>query len=288
MSRSIRHGRCLDLRQPRSAILHHSSSSLDSDHQPTNILSFKVNLVKAKAAADALLIRNEADTAFKKLQAEAFIDPNGLTPLETKLVVWFNDGASITSSASFSDYVTHETFSVALLRKIESNTPPTNRGINASNVPYNYVLLRDTASLFPIQDGASRRVFGRMTKTDFALTGSLSFTNATTAVTGAGTLFTSELVAGDWIKLNSSGVYYKVNSITSNTLLDLIANYDETTASGAATETKLTLSYVVFAAGVEVPHLMGVQDIDFSFAETTDLFNLPMHGLVNSAVFLDG
>lgn len=68
-----------------------------------------------------------------------------------------------------------------------------------------------------------------------ALTGTLAVTNGSTAVTGSGTAFTTELAVGDFIFLDTQAtVLAKVASITNNTALVLTANYAGTTASGQA------------------------------------------------------
>lgn len=64
-----------------------------------------------------------------------------------------------------------------------------------------------------------------------ALTGTLGFTNGSTAVTGSGTAFTTELAVGDHL-VGPNLQIYTVQTITSNTALVLTANYDGTTQSG--------------------------------------------------------
>ena len=61
------------------------------------------------------------------------------------------------------------------------------------------------------------------------LTGTLTATNGSATVTGSGTLFVSELTFGDIITL--SGVAYTVQSVASNTSLNLTANFAGTTSS---------------------------------------------------------
>jgi hypothetical protein len=68
------------------------------------------------------------------------------------------------------------------------------------------------------------------------LTGTISVTNASATVTGAGTLFITELQVGDTISIAS--VDYKVSVITSDTSLTLRAVYAGTTASGLTSSKK--------------------------------------------------
>ncbi|WP_410738891.1 phage tail fiber protein [Citrobacter freundii] len=66
--------------------------------------------------------------------------------------------------------------------------------------------------------------------------GTLTLTNNSTAVTGSGTAFTTELVAGDFIVANVGGIPYTlpVKSLESGTALTLVSNYTGPTQSGAA------------------------------------------------------
>lgn len=68
------------------------------------------------------------------------------------------------------------------------------------------------------------------------LTGIIAVTNASSAITGTGTLFTTELQVGDNIKI--AGVDYKVSAITSATSLTLASVYSGATASGLTTYRK--------------------------------------------------
>lgn len=71
-----------------------------------------------------------------------------------------------------------------------------------------------------------------------ALTGTFTFTNNSTAITGVGTLFTTELAVGQYIKktADSETLYLAVSKIISNTSLTLVAVYAGTTASTTAVE----------------------------------------------------
>lgn len=66
-----------------------------------------------------------------------------------------------------------------------------------------------------------------------ALTGTLTFTNADSTVTGSSTLFTTELAVGRIIKTNG-GKFCRVASIASNTSLELDRAFEYTTESGVA------------------------------------------------------
>lgn len=64
------------------------------------------------------------------------------------------------------------------------------------------------------------------------MTGTIAVTNGSATVTGTSTLFTTELIVGDKIKIAT--VEYTVNTITSNTSMTLTTNYSGTTASGSS------------------------------------------------------
>ena len=67
------------------------------------------------------------------------------------------------------------------------------------------------------------------------LTGTLSFTNNSAAVTGSGTAFNTELAIGDFISA-PDGNWYEVITITSNTSATLYKNYPSASASGHSSQ----------------------------------------------------
>lgn len=73
------------------------------------------------------------------------------------------------------------------------------------------------------------------TRDSVSLTGTLTFTNGSSTVTGSSTVFTDELGENDYIKLDSDGVYYEVASVTSDTELELTENYTESGGTGDST-----------------------------------------------------
>ncbi|MFZ2834538.1 MAG: hypothetical protein WAZ64_00715, partial [Candidatus Moraniibacteriota bacterium] len=70
------------------------------------------------------------------------------------------------------------------------------------------------------------------------LTGTLTFTNGSTAVSGVSTLFTTQVAAGDFIWLDADSTWTEVASITSNTALVLTGNYSGTGGAGAGSVRK--------------------------------------------------
>lgn len=65
-----------------------------------------------------------------------------------------------------------------------------------------------------------------------ALTGTISITHGSTSVTGSGTAFLSQLVAGDFIE--AGGYWWEVVTVTNNTSATLYRSYGGTTVSGVA------------------------------------------------------
>ena len=79
------------------------------------------------------------------------------------------------------------------------------------------------SKVFPI---ASISTSPTWCETTLTLTGTVTFTGGSTAVTGSGTLFTTELKVGDIIKKSTGTSWYTVASITDNISLTLTANAD--------------------------------------------------------------
>lgn len=72
-------------------------------------------------------------------------------------------------------------------------------------------------------------------QSDFSLTGTVTMTNASTAVTGSGTAFDTEMKVGDYIKLDADGSAYwaKISAIATATALTIDANYGGTGGASA-------------------------------------------------------
>ncbi len=78
------------------------------------------------------------------------------------------------------------------------------------------------------------------------VTGTIGIPNGSPTLTGAGTLFTTELKEGSFLVI--AGVKYKIKKIVSNTSLTLTSNYEGTTiASGATITRHLAPTYLSLA-----------------------------------------
>lgn len=206
--------------------------------------------------------------------------------LASKIEKFFDQSAEIGVENQASKVVTDEFFTVASYKK-------TDGAYNAvglvTSVPHNKCQIRDFETGDPVEDPSNRQVYGRLTRANTALTGTVSFTGSNVAVTGTDTLFTSELTAGDYIKLNSAGICAKVASIESDTALTLASVYSGATGSGASSKVVLTLSFYVMADNTETAHTIfptgGSKDIEILYPEAIDLDSLPFGAMANSVAF---
>jgi len=112
-------------------------------------------------------------------------------------------------------------------------------------------LVDDSDGQRPV-DAARHPLYGRLEYLTGVLTGTMSFVQAATTVTGVGTLFLTELEDGDII-LGDDGLYYEVASRTSNLLLELSFAYLNTTALGVGSSfRRWTVRFYSRATGAEV------------------------------------
>ncbi len=120
-----------------------------------------------------------------------------------------------------------------------------------SDIPNNYFIYNGQIGFWPIPSTSAntitfnyKRRVTDLTLADY-ITGTVSVTNGSTAVTGAGTGFLANYlaVAGSvlnlnlWIKLtppSGDGNWYQISSITSATVLTLVNEYQGGTTSGAS------------------------------------------------------
>ena len=98
-------------------------------------------------------------------------------------------------------------------------------GAGTSEAPYQTI----TKASIGLTGGDEVRV--AKSPSDTALTGTLTFTAGSTSLTGASTLFTSELAIGDFVK-GGDDQYYEVVTITNDTDAVLFQKYPSSTGSG--------------------------------------------------------
>lgn len=205
--------------------------------------------------------------------------------LASKLMFAANQIGDLAAGSSTSKDVTNEVLNIANTKKFGGDA--SNKGILSSS-PINKAHLRDSGTQDPLQDGSSRQVYGRITSNPTAGPGNATFANGSTTVVGDGSaLFQSYRAVGDWIKLDSSGVYGKIASIESETSLTLTAPYAGSSGSGAYSIAAATLSYYVDIAGTETAHTMAGETIDVLFPESYDLQDLPATAAINGVAFAE-
>ena len=97
---------------------------------------------------------------------------------------------------------------------------------------------------------------GAPTVSEANLTGTLTFTSASAAVTGAGTQFATEVAVGDFIRRSTDSPWYRVLSIESAVALTLDEVYGGTTGADAGV-TKLRTSGSVVRVYYGMVHTVG-------------------------------
>jgi hypothetical protein len=120
--------------------------------------------------------------------------------------------------------------------------------------------------------------------TDVALTGTVAVTSGSATVNGTGTSFSSEIAAGDSIKIDS--VVYDVDSVTSNAVLVLSANAS-TSASGATATKDSYLFRVKTGFGTDKLVIDKSGNVDIKTGTLTVAGDLTVNGTtttVNSTV----
>ena len=108
-------------------------------------------------------------------------------------------------------------------------------------------------------------------------TGTVSITSGSPTVTGTSTVFTSEFIVGDDIKID--GNFYKVLSITSDTVLTLDIN-----ANTASTQNGLTY----FKGGIASTDLASATTILRTNQSNVQFINFESHGENGTIYFVDG
>lgn len=108
-------------------------------------------------------------------------------------------------------------------------------------------------------------------------TGTVSITSGSPTVTGTNTVFTSEFIVGDDIKID--GNFYKVLSITSDTVLTLDIN-----ANTANTQNGLTY----FKGGIASTDLASATTILRTNQSNVQFINFESHGENGTIYFVDG
>lgn len=152
---------------------------------------------------------------------------------------------------------------------------------------FNFCQIVDTSTQEPYEDENHSDIKGRLTVANTSLTGTIELTASSTAVVGTDTLFSLELAADEWIKLDSDGVLRQIDSITDNTHLTLKSASD-VSGTGAASKVVLTLTYYSYPAGEETAYTFGNDTIDVYFPEYFSLYDIPSTTLLSLTALADG
>ena len=137
----------------------------------------------------------------------------------------------------------------------------------------NGIIVAQGANLYFSTTGTSYVQINKDTFT--AATGTVSITSGSATVTGSGTTFTTEFLVGNDIKIDNK--FYKVLSITSNTVLTLDINASST-ASGAS----------FFKSGIASTALAAATTIPRTNQTNVQFTNFESHGLYGTLYFVDG
>jgi hypothetical protein len=120
----------------------------------------------------------------------------------------------------------------------------------------NVAYLIDETSGLRLETSTGGPVYGRIVYSTAPLTGFLSFTQGNDAVTGAGTLFLTELQVGDLI-VGADSNFYAVESIANNTNLVLTLAYQSPNFTGfVSSRRRFTLNFFSRTTGVETAYAL--------------------------------
>lgn len=119
----------------------------------------------------------------------------------------------------------------------------------------NVAFLVEEATGLRLETSTGGPVYGRVVYATSIGAGTYTFTNASTTVTGVGTLFTSQLQVGDLL-LAPSGDYYAVAAIANDTSLTITTAFTGTTALGAVFYRRYTINFFSRTTGVEAPYAL--------------------------------
>ena len=244
--------------------------------QVTTGIAVDVGTVNANGSGDALALANHvhamgAGASTAVLNAKRFI---------------FGDQVSgFTASAASSDNsnaLTKKIFDASLTKKIAGSTSLSAIMTTAS---VNKVIIRENTTNDPIENATHDEVFGRLTGTPVALVQTYTWAGTTTVLSSN----TSEVVAGDWIKLDSDTQYFEVDSVSANVSVTILNPGGLTIPTGAtaSSKLKLTLTYLYEdSSNIEQAYTFATTKVvDLLFGESLTLWEAPINALQTGVAF---
>ena len=164
--------------------------------------------------------------------------------------------------------------------KLGGNSAVIPSGVNTDSIHgisgyANGIIVAQGANLYFSTTGTSYVQINKDTFT--AATGTVSISSGSATVTGTNTVFTSEFIVGDDIKIDNN--FYKVLSITSDTVLTLDINANTTNTQNGLSFFKGGIASTALAAATTIPRT-NQTNVNFT--------NFESYGLHGTLYFVDG
>lgn len=235
-----------------------------------------IGTANSNGSGDALALANH----IHKMSAGAATDV-----LNAKRFIFGDQANTFTTSAASSDTsnaLTKKIFDATLTKKIAGST---SLSAVMTGAPTNKVTIRENTTNDPIETTLHEEVFGRLTGTPTALAQTYTWDGTTTVLAGN----TSEVVVGDWIKLDADGQYFEISVVTPSTSVTILNPGGLTIPTGATASSKLMLVLTYLyedSSNVEQPYTFAAPVVvDLLFGESLTLYEAPHNALQTGVAF---
>lgn len=187
----------------------------------------------------------------------AAVDSNG--GIAQGQFIKFGTGYTTDFTSSITSQKGQDTSGTAgtIISRVDTFLPPANKAVSLS--------ISEGMSGFAESGSINTADYNLAVTT--TISGTLSVTNNSTAVTGVGTLFTTQVAYGDY--LNLGGVSCKVASVNSDTSITLDTNYTGTTSTSLTQVTSLKPAAIDGTFAGNTIREFGISSVN-SLATTTD------------------
>lgn len=174
---------------------------------------------------------------------------------------------------------------VAVRLAIEVNLSETETAVNNTRIRINSLLQNSANSKMRIVGGGASLSMG-FTSTS-AITGTITVQGGNRVVNGSGTVFTSELQEGQWIKVDghSRGAWTKIETIEDDTTLYLTEGYR---GPNAATTNASAINFGEEAAGADRDYVLNRSNGQIELLEPLQPGDRLTAGSINTRAFSDG